>query len=57
MTYDNIKIHKKTGFQPLSRRYIFGKATRMEEGASNLTHLQHFKSEVACEMFSKDNEM
>ena len=25
--YDNIKSHKKTGFQPLFRRYIFRKTT------------------------------
>ena len=26
MKYDNIKIHKKLGLHPLSRRYIFGKS-------------------------------
>ena len=26
-TYGNIKSHKKTGFHPLLRRYIFGKTT------------------------------
>ena len=26
MNYDNIKIHKKLGLHPLSRRYIFGKS-------------------------------
>ena len=26
MTYDNIKSHKKPGFNPLCRRYIFRKA-------------------------------
>ena len=25
VTYDDIKCHKKTVLQPLSRRYIFGK--------------------------------
>ena len=25
VTYDNIKIHKKVGFHPLFRRYIFWK--------------------------------
>ena len=28
VTYGNIKIHKKSGLHLLSRRYIFGKATR-----------------------------
>ena len=27
VTYGNIKTHKKTGFHPLIRRYIFGKTT------------------------------
>ena len=27
VTYDNIKILKKRGLHPLSRRYIFGKTT------------------------------
>ena len=27
VTYDNIKSHKKTGFHPLFRRYIFRKST------------------------------
>ena len=27
MPYDNIKSHKKTGFHPLSKRYIFRKTT------------------------------
>ena len=31
VTYDNIKSHKKPGFQPLLRRYIYGKTT----GGSN----------------------
>ena len=26
-TYDNVKSHKKTGFHPLSRKLILGKAT------------------------------
>ena len=27
VTYDNIKSHKKAGFRPLFRSYIFGKTT------------------------------
>ena len=27
MTYDNIKSHKKAGFHPFFRRYIFRKTT------------------------------
>ena len=32
--YGNIKIHKKTGFQPLFRRYIFRKTTGGGGGAN-----------------------
>ena len=28
VTYDNIKSHKKPGFHPLFRRYIFRKSTK-----------------------------
>ena len=34
VTYDNIQSHKKTGFHPLFRRYIFGRAT----GRSQIDH-------------------
>ena len=34
VTYDNIKSHKKPGFHPLSRRYIFGKITGGSQIAS-----------------------
>ena len=29
VTYDNIKSHKKKELHPLSRRYIYGKTTRV----------------------------
>ena len=32
ITYDNIKSHKKPGFHPLFRRYIFRKTTEGEGG-------------------------
>ena len=30
MAFNNIKSHKKPGFYPLSRRYIFGKTAEIE---------------------------
>ena len=42
MTYDNIKSHKKPGFHPLFRRYIFRKNT--EKGVqTELPPPSHFK--------------
>ena len=29
VTYENIKCHEKTGFYPLSRRYIFRKTVKV----------------------------
>ena len=29
VTYDNIQSHKKAGFHPLFRRYIFGKTAEV----------------------------
>ena len=40
MTYDNIKIHKKTGLHFLTRRYIFRK--KHTKGGSNLPPLPAF---------------
>ena len=39
VTYDNIKSRKKTGFHPLSRRYILEKTT----GRDPIDHAQPFK--------------
>ena len=41
MTYDNIKSHKKTGFHPPYRRYIFQRATKLGLNVLSLL-LPHF---------------
>ena len=43
VTYDNVKSHKKPGLHPVSRRYIFGKATRGGGGGGQIDLPQSFK--------------
>ena len=43
MTYLNVKSHKKTGFHPLLRRFIFGKTTKGVGGQIDLPNLSRVK--------------
>ena len=41
MSYDNIKSYKKTGLNPLSRKYSLGKTTGVGVKLKIGSHIQH----------------